>query len=380
MRAFAAQDLEEIIAEARKTGSEREIIASVRNYIPYGKAGLSLAEANELLLKHDCKFLPIVDENGNLNSVVFDKDLRNHQEHPLALVDDQKRLLASAGINTHDYKKRVRTLVEAGVDILFVDSSNGFTEYQKECIEWVKNNYHIPIVGGNVITKEAFDYLVGAGADAVKIGMGGGSICITQEQKGVGRGQASALYEIAKRREEYFEESGGMYVPLICDGGIVHPKDIAMAYAFGADVVMMGRWFARLDESPSEIRIRGGQPFKPYWGEGTEKAKNWQRYQEGEGGGKLAFEEGIEGWVPYVGSLHDNLIEAVSKIQAFFAENARLNIEEMHDSPIHVERVSLASIREGRAHDVLIDPSTQTVFTDRLGQYSAKEWGLDNLV
>ncbi len=137
--------------------------------------------------------------------------------------------MAAAGINTHDYKTRVPELVDAGANVLIIDSSNGFTEYQKECIEWVKGEHgKIPIIGGNVITQEGFEYLVNAGADAIKIGMGGGSICITQEQKGTGRGQASALFEIATARAAYYEKTG-IYVPLICDGGIVNPKDIAMA-------------------------------------------------------------------------------------------------------------------------------------------------------
>ncbi|MDO8740925.1 MAG: IMP dehydrogenase [Candidatus Woesearchaeota archaeon] len=369
---FTSDSLERIINNLIKTNSKDctiEVIRAVRDYITYAKSGVSLEEANCILSESMVKFLPIIGKEDILESMVFSKDKERHTNYPFELADDDKRLLASAAINTRDYSERVPELVKAGVNILFIDASNGFSQYSRECLQFMQKHFpHIPIVAGNYITKEGFRHAVENGAWAVKIGMGGGSICITQEQKGTGRGQATALYEIAEERNKYLKETG-IYIPLISDGGLVNAKDIAMAYAFGADSVMMGRWFARLKESPTEIEERGGHKLKPYWGEGSMRARNWQRY------GQENFEEGVEGYVPFAGDLKSNLIGLMPKIKEAMCDTARKSILDMHKRPVTVEVPSFLSIREGRVHDI-IPKDDGSFFSDRLGQYKNNEWSV----
>ena len=212
----------------------------------YGEEGISLKEANDMIWDHKLNCLPIVDKQQNLVYMVFRKDYDSHKENPYEMLDSSKRLITGAGINTRDYKERVPALVEAGADIMCVDSSDGYTEYQRDTLEWIKQEYNgeVKVGGGNVVDREGFLYLVEAGADFVKVGVGGGSICITREQKGIGRGQATAVIEVAKARDEYFEKTG-IYVPICSDGGIVHDYQMALALAMGANFIMLGRYFAR---------------------------------------------------------------------------------------------------------------------------------------
>lgn len=319
----------------------------------YGEEGITLSEANDLIWEHKLSAVPIVDQEQNLCSLVFRRDYEESKANPNELVDEEKRLMVGAGINTRDYRERVPALVDAGADILCVDSSDGFTEWQRETIQFVKEEHdgEIRIGGGNVVDREGFLFLVESGADFVKVGIGGGSICITREQKGIGRGQATALIEVAKARDAYFEESG-IYVPICSDGGIVQDYHIALALAMGADFVMMGRYFARFDESPSRRAVINGAFVKEYWAEGSNRARNWQRYDVG-GESGLAFEEGVDGYVPYAGKLKDNLELTVSKIIATMCSCGASTIEEFR-SKARVTLVSSASIREGAAHDVIL--------------------------
>jgi IMP dehydrogenase len=188
-----------------------------------------------------------------------------------------------AGINTHDYKERVAALVDAGAKVLCIDSSEGFTEWQSECLEWVHENYgnDIKIGAGNVVDADGFNYLADCGADFVKIGIGGGSICITRETKGIGRGQASAIIDVAAARDAYAQKTGE-YVPICSDGGIARDYHITLALAMGADTVMMGKYFAAFDESPTSAVTLDGRTYKQYWGEGSARAQNWERYNQGE--------------------------------------------------------------------------------------------------
>jgi len=235
----------------------------------HGIDGISLREANELLHRHKKDCLPVVDQRGHLTALVFKKDYEDHRRHPNELLDESKRLCVGAAINTHDFRERVPALLAAGADALCFDSSDGFTEYQMEGIQWIRDNYGDDVVigGGNVVSAEGFDYLVqGPGVDFIKVGIGGGSICITREQKGVGRGQASALLEVAERRDAYFKETG-RYIPICSDGGLGNDTQIVVALAMGADFVMMGRYFATTEESPTPKTSINGHVFKPYWGE-----------------------------------------------------------------------------------------------------------------
>lgn len=322
-----------------------------------GREGISLSEANDLIWEHKLNCLPIVAQNGCLTSMVFRKDYATHEQHPLELLDSRRRYIAGAGINTRDYMDRVPALLNAGTDIFCLDSSEGFTEWQKRALHDIHSSFgdKVKVGAGNVVDKEGFLFLAEAGADFIKVGIGGGSICITREQKGIGRGQATAVIEVAKARDEYFKKTG-IYIPVCSDGGIVHDYHITLALAMGADFVMLGRYFARFDESPTNKLIVNGNYVKEYWGEGSNRARNWQRYDLG-GGAKLAFEEGVDSYVPYAGSLHDNVNVTISKIRHTMCNCGALSIEELQQKA-RLTLVSQASIAEGSSHDVVVKNTT----------------------
>ncbi|MBO7176436.1 MAG: IMP dehydrogenase [Clostridia bacterium] len=315
--------------------------------------GTTLKDANNIIWDHKLNSLPIVDADQHLVSFVFRKDYDQHKGNPNELLDAQKRYIVGAGINTRDFAERVPALVEAGVDVLCIDSSEGFTEWQKRTIAFVREKYGdtVKIGAGNVVDREGFRFLAEAGADFIKIGIGGGSICITRETKGIGRGQATAVIEVAKARDEYFEETG-VYVPICSDGGIVHDYHITLALAMGSDFCMLGRYFSRFDESPTNKVMVNGNYMKEYWGEGSARARNWQRYDLG-GAAKLSFVEGVDCYVPYAGSLHDNLGITLSKIRSTMCNCGALTIPELQDKA-RLTLVSSVSIVEGGAHDVLV--------------------------
>ena len=317
----------------------------------YGRSGISLSEANRILWEHKLNSLPIIDADDRLAYFVFRKDYDSHRNNPDELSDATKKLLVGAGINTRDYKARVPALIEAGVDALCIDSSDGYSEWQQETLEWVKSNYHIPVGAGNIVDSEGFRYLVDAGADFIKVGIGGGSICITREQKGIGRGQATALIDVARARDAYCKETG-IYVPICSDGGIVHDYHMTLALAMGADFLMMGRYFARFDESPTQTLRIGINYVKEYWGEGSNRAKNWQRYDMG-GSEALKFEEGVDSYVPYAGKMKDNLDITLGKIRATMCSCGAITLEELQQRA-KITLVSSTSIVEGGAHDVIL--------------------------
>ncbi|GAA3409839.1 IMP dehydrogenase [Paenibacillus hodogayensis] len=322
----------------------------------YGKSGITLSEANDLIWEHKLNCLPIVGERQNLEYLVFRKDYDAHKENPYELLDANKSYIVGAGINTKDYEERVPALAAAGVDVLVIDSSDGYTEWQRETVQFVKSRFpQMKIGAGNVVDREGFLYLVEAGADFVKVGIGGGSICITREQKGIGRGQASAVIEVAAARDEYFRETG-IYVPICSDGGIVHDYHITLALAMGADFVMMGRYFARFDESPTRKLKVGNNFVKEFWGEGSNRARNWQRYDTG-GKQGLVFEEGVDSYVPYAGTLQENLDKTIHKIKSTMCNCGSLSIEELQQKA-RITLVSATSIVEGGAHDVILKESS----------------------
>lgn len=320
-----------------------------------GQLGITLSEANDIIWKYKLNSLPIVDSEGNLQYLVFRKDYDDHKQNPEQLLDSKKRLMVGAGINTRDYKERVPALLEAEADILCVDSSDGYTEYQRDTINYIKSNFeNVKVGGGNVVDREGFMYLVESGADFIKVGIGGGSICITREQKGIGRGQASAVIEVSKARDEYYKKTG-VYIPICSDGGIVHDYHIVLALAMGADFVMMGRYFARFDESPNKKVKRGNSYVKEYWGEGSNRARNWQRYDLGENS-NLKFEEGVDSYVPYAGKLKDNLDVTLSKIRSTMSSCGSKTIKKLQETA-RIVIVSSTSLIEGGAHDVILKES-----------------------
>ncbi len=327
-------------------------IMTPRERMIVAPAETTLKEANDIIWANKLNSLPIVDENDHLVSFVFRKDYDSHKENPLEMLDRDKRYMVGAGINSRDYAERVPALVEAGADVLCIDSSEGYSDWQKITIEWVREQYgeDVKIGAGNVVDAEGFRFLAESGADFVKVGIGGGSICITRETKGIGRGQATAVIEVAQARDEYFAETG-IYVPICSDGGIVYDHHISLALAMGSDFVMLGRYFARFDESPSEKILVNGTYMKEYWGEGSARARNWGRYDLG-GKKSLSFEEGVDSYVPYAGSLKDNMAVTLLKLKSTMCNCGALTIPEFQEKA-KLTIVSGASITEGGAHDVL---------------------------
>ncbi|MCB9459222.1 MAG: IMP dehydrogenase [Anaerolineaceae bacterium] len=334
--------------------------------IIYARDGISLSEANDIIWDHKINVLPIVDDNQRLVSFVFRKDYDAHKANVNELLDDSKRYLVGAGVNTRDYEQRIPALIEAGVDVLCIDSSEGFTEWQQRTLAFVREKYGdtVKIGAGNIVDRDGFRFLADAGADFVKVGIGGGAICITREAKGIGRGQASAVIEVAKARDEYFEETG-VYIPICSDGGIVYDYHITLALAMGADFCMLGRYFARFDESPSNKVVVNGNYMKEYWGEGSARARNWQRYDSG-GDAKLSFEEGVDSYVPYAGSLHDNIAISMTKVKSAMCNCGSLTIRELQQNA-RLTLVSSVSIVEGGAHDVVVRDQHQQVSTLSMG-------------
>ena len=327
--------------------------------VVWSEEGISLESANDVIWENKIACLPILDEEEKLKYLVFRKDYEDRKNNPESLLDENKRYIVGAGINTRDYEERIPALVEAGVDLICMDSSDGYSVWQKRTIDYVREKYGdtVKIGAGNVVDKEGFRYLAEAGADFIKVGVGGGSICITRETKGIGRGQASALLDVVAARDEYFEETG-IYIPVCSDGGIVHDHHITIALALGADFVMMGRYFARFDESPTRVVKRGNSYMKEYWGEGSNRARNWQRYDMG-GDKKLSFEEGVDSYIPYAGRLKDNLAITCAKIKSTMCNCGSITIKELHEKA-RLTLVSDVSISEGKAHDVVLkDIDTQ---------------------
>ncbi len=316
------------------------------------KEGTTLKEANDIIWDNKLNSLPIVNEEGQLCYFVFRKDYDTHKQNPNELLDASKRYVVGAGINTRDYAERVPALVEAGADVLCIDSSEGFSEWQKLTIDWIRARYgdSVKVGAGNVVDADGFRFLAESGADFIKVGIGGGSICITRETKGIGRGQATALIEVCKARDEYYEETG-IYVPVCSDGGIVYDHHLTLALAMGADFIMLGRYFARFDESPTNKVNINGTYYKEYWGEGSNRARNWQRYDLG-GDKKLSFEEGVDSYVPYAGTLKDNVALSLSKVKSTMCNCGALSIPELQKKA-KLTLVSATSIIEGGAHDVI---------------------------
>ena len=343
---------------SRMDGSEKvSTFMTPREKMIVAPADTTLKAANDIIWEHKLNSLPIVDENDHLMYFVFRKDYASHKANPQELLDDKKRYLVGAGINTRDFAERVPALLEAGADVLCIDSSEGYSCWQANTIKWIRDHYgdSVKVGAGNVVDRDGFRFLAQAGADFIKVGIGGGSICITRETKGIGRGQATALIEVAAARDEYFKETG-IYVPICSDGGLVHDYHMTLALAMGADFMMLGRYFARFDESPTPKVLVNGAYMKEYWGEGSNRARNWQRYDLG-GKTKLSFEEGVDSYVTYAGSLHDNVEASLYKVKSTMCNCGVINIPDLQENA-KLTLVSSVSIVEGGAHDVTLRANT----------------------
>jgi IMP dehydrogenase len=313
----------------------------------------TLSQANDLIWENKLNMLPLVDKNQRLRYMVFRKDYTDNKENALELTDENKCYLVGAGINTRDYAERVPALLKAGADVLCIDSSEGFSEWQRITLKYIHEHFgpDVKVGAGNVVDGEGFRFLAEAGADFVKVGIGGGSICITRETKGIGRGQATALIDVCRARDEYYKETG-IYVPVCSDGGIVHDYHMTLALAMGADFIMLGRYFARFDESPTDKVKVNGTYYKEYWGEGSNRARNWQRYDLG-GDRKLSFEEGVDSFVPYAGPLKDNVRISLAKMRSTMCNCGAITLPEFRDKA-KLTLVSATSIVEGGSHDVIL--------------------------
>lgn len=228
-------------------------------------------------------------------------------------------------------------------------------------MDFIRQKYgnSVKVGAGNIVDKDGFRFLAECGADFIKVGIGGGSICITREQKGIGRGQASAVIEVAQARDEYFKETG-IYIPICSDGGIVYDYHMTLALAMGADFLMLGRYFSRFDESPTNKVNINGSYMKEYWGEGSARARNWQRYDMG-GDKKLSFEEGVDSYVPYAGSLHDNVALSLKKVKSTMCNCGALTIPELQQKA-KLTVISATSLTEGGAHDVILKDNQSTSY------------------
>ncbi len=340
---------------SRMTGDEqaKDFMTPFEKLIYADAATTTLSMANDMIWEHKLNMLPIIDKNQRLTHMVFRKDYTDNKENELELIDEHKRYIVGAGINTRDYAERVPALLEAGADVLCIDSSEGFTEWQKITLNYIHEKFgdNVKVGAGNVVDADGFRFLAKAGADFIKVGIGGGSICITREAKGIGRGQATAVIDVCRARDEYFAETG-VYIPVCSDGGIVHDYHMTLALAMGADFLMLGRYFSRFDESPTDkVRVNGTY-YKEYWGEGSNRARNWQRYDMG-GDKKLSFEEGVDSYVPYAGPLKDNVNITLSKIRSTMCNCGALNLPEFRDKA-RLTLVSAVSIVEGGSHDVIL--------------------------
>ena len=313
----------------------------------------TLPMANDLIWEHKLNMLPLVDKKQRLRYMVFRKDYTDNKENSLELIDDKKRYIVGAGINTRDYAERVPLLLEAGADVLCIDSSEGYSEWQNRTLQYIHEHFgpDVRVGAGNVVDAEGFRFLAEAGADFIKVGIGGGSICITRETKGIGRGQATALIDVCAERDRYYKETG-VYIPVCSDGGIVHDYHMTLALAMGADFLMLGRYFSRFDESPTNKVKVNGTYFKEYWGEGSNRARNWQRYDLG-GARKLSFEEGVDSYVPYAGPLKDNMTTTLAKIRSTMCNCGALTLPELREKA-RLTLVSSTSIVEGGSHDVIL--------------------------
>lgn len=339
---------------SRMDGTEKvSSFMTPREKLVVGGKDTTLSTANDLIWNHKLNTLPVVDDDDHLMYMVFRKDYDSHKDNPNELQDEEKRLMVGAGINSRDYAERVPALVKAGVDCLVIDSSEGYSCWQADTIKWIRDHYGdtVKVGAGNVVDAEGFRFLADAGADFVKIGIGGGSICITRETKGIGRGQATAVIDVAKARDEYYKEKG-VYIPICSDGGIVYDYHITLALAMGADFVMLGRYFSRFEEAPGQKLVVNGNTVKEYWGEGSARARNWGRYDLGQGR-KLSFEEGVDSYVPYAGMLKDNVAMTTLKIRSTMCNCGALTIPELQEKA-KLTLVSSVSIVEGGAHDVIV--------------------------
>ena len=311
--------------------------------------GTSLEEAKNLLRKHRIEKLPLVDSNGNLKGLITIKDIEKAHKYPNSAKDSNGRLLAAAAVGvTHDITDRLDALVGAKVDVVVIDTAHGHSVGVLNTLKEIKKAYpHLPVIAGNVATGEATEALIECGVDAVKVGIGPGSICTTRIVAGIGVPQITAVYECAKVAQRYG-------IPIIADGGIKYSGDMAKAIAAGGNVVMMGNLLAGTEESPGETVIYQGRSYKEYRGMGSlaamEEGSKDRYFQED---AKKLVPEGIEGRVPYKGPAADTIFQMVGGLRASMGYCGCHNIKEMIENTRFIQ-ITSAGLRESHPHDVNI--------------------------
>ncbi len=313
--------------------------------------GTTLEEAREILHRYRIEKLPLVDERGRLRGLITYKDILKQETYPNAAKDDQGRLLVAAAVGVGDAAlERAEALIQAGVDALVIDTAHGHTRRVLDTVRALKHHWpHIPVLAGNVVTGEGVIALARAGADAVKVGVGAGSICTTRVVAGVGMPQISAIWESARAARE-------IGVPIIADGGIKYSGDITKALAAGAHAVMLGSLLASLEEAPGELIIYEGRHFKSYRGMGSlgaMKGRARDRYGSGQGSGDKLVPEGIEGMVPYKGRLADYMFQLMGGLRSGMGYVGAANLKELHEKA-RFTRITNAGLIESHPHDVII--------------------------
>ena len=313
------------------------------------KVGITLEEAKKILARARKEKLPIVDDENNLRGLITIKDIEKQIKYPLSAKDSQGRLLCGAAVGiTANVLERVAALVKAHVDVIVLDSAHGHSANVIRCVKMIKENYpELPVIAGNVATKEATKALIEAGVDAVKVGIGPGSICTTRVVAGIGVPQISAImdcYEAAK-------ESG---VPIIADGGIKYSGDMTKAIAAGANVCMMGSMFAGCDESPGTFELFQGRKYKVYRGMGSIAAmENGSKDRYFQTDAKKLVPEGVEGRVAYKGSVEDTVFQLIGGLRSGMGYCGALDIETLKKTGRFV-KISAASLKESHPHDIHI--------------------------
>ncbi|NLY89695.1 MAG: IMP dehydrogenase [Firmicutes bacterium] len=310
--------------------------------------GTTLEEAKAILQRYKIEKLPLVDENFHLKGLITIKDIEKARQYPNSAKDEKGRLLVGAAVGVSDLEERVPLLVEAGVDILVVDSAHGHSKNVLQAVKELKKKFpHVPVMAGNVATAEGARDLYLAGADCVKVGVGPGSICTTRVVAGIGVPQVTAIMECARVAEEFDR-------PFIADGGIRYSGDITKSIAAGAYGVMLGNLFAGTEESPGEIEIYQGRSFKVYRGMGSlgamrqgSRDRYFQEKQE-----KLV-PEGIEGRVPFKGSLAETVYQLIGGLRAGMGYCGVATIDELRKNTKFI-RISNAGVRESHPHSVQI--------------------------
>jgi IMP dehydrogenase len=325
-------------------------VMTPRQKVITAKPGISIEEAKEILKSHKIEKLPLVDENNVIKGLITMKDIANLEKFPLASKDRKGRLMAGAAVGIkEEYLKRVEKLVEAEVDFIVIDVANGYTQSVREAVKKIKKEFNVEVIAGNVATSEGVEILADAGADAIRVGIGPGSACITRLVAGVGVPQLTAIIECSEAAAKYD-------IPIIADGGIRKAGDVVKALAAGASTVMLGNLLAGTDESPGTAIIRKGRKYKIYRGMASHGAYLGRMEKEGkfdEEEIEAYVSEGVEGLVEYRGNVAEVINQLVGGLRSGMSYAGARNIKELQKNAVFI-KITEAGIKESKAHDLKV--------------------------